>query len=194
MPRNSVKKINKSTTSKYLGTYPQKFIEHCRKGKTTVEFVAEIGVDRDTFDRWCHTYKEMGNAKILGKELAEKWWVEQAQAYLTTYSSKDEGTTKFDTNLYKFIVGGRFGHGSKKKFKAPKFTDDIKKNYLLALNQIASGGTTQEDCELLMKIVATGMAIDEHLLMRDKIAEFERRLNEQEQSNFKSVEAFDDGA
>lgn len=87
-----------------------RFIEHCMHGGSIPEFCLEERISRKTFDRWCDTYPHMKEAKEMGKLLAEGWWLKQARLHLVTYSSKEEGSTKFDTNLYKHIVGGRFGH------------------------------------------------------------------------------------
>ena len=40
--------------------------------------------------------------------------MQQAQDHLVIHNDKDCGVTKFDSGLYKHIVGGRFGHTSDK--------------------------------------------------------------------------------
>jgi hypothetical protein len=114
----NVKTVNKKTTTQYNAKYPALFIEHCKQGKTTVEFCAEMGICRDTFDEWSSRYPDMGHAKKMGKLAAEAWYLEQARNNLVSY----EDSAQLDTTLYKFIVGGRFGHTSKRR---PKFEIDV---------------------------------------------------------------------
>ena len=106
------KKINPKTATKLEGDCHIRFLRHCAHGGSIPQFCRNEEIDRDTFDRWCKTYPHMAAAKAKGKLWAEGWWIEQAQQNLITHSSKETGTDKFDTNLYKFIVGGRFGHTS----------------------------------------------------------------------------------
>jgi len=109
-------KINTKTATKYQANTPELYIEHCRKGGSTAEFCRDMMVSDVTLGTWCKTYPAMAEAKKMGKRIAEGWWLEQARNHLVIHNDQDCGTTKFDTNLYKFIVSGRFGHTSDKAF------------------------------------------------------------------------------
>jgi hypothetical protein len=106
----NLKTVNEKTTTKYDAEAPERYLALCREGGSVPEFCRNEMICRRTLDAWCENYPEMKQAKELGKVIAEGWWIEQARNNLVTHSSKEYGTTKFDTNLYKFIAGGRFGH------------------------------------------------------------------------------------
>ena len=105
-------KINLHTATKYQGDMPVRYLNHCAKGGSTPEFLRDVSICRDTFLTWCETYPAMADAKKKGKALAEGWWIEKAREHLVIHNNPDEGTIKFDTSLYKFIMSGRFGHTS----------------------------------------------------------------------------------
>ncbi len=109
------KTVNPKTNTKFTGTTPQEFLDHCAMGGSVPEFCLHKMISRTTFDTWCDTYPQMKEAKKSGKILAEGWWLQKGRDHLVTHSSKESGTTRFDTNLYKFIMGGRFGHMGDKR-------------------------------------------------------------------------------
>jgi len=121
------KTVNKRTTTKYTGDMPSKLLAVCAEGGTPIEFCAQERIDKNTLNAWCENYPEMMQARTLGKVLAEAWWLKQAKDYLVTHGSKEFGTTKFDSNLYKFYVGGRFGHSGDKALR--DFIDEMNKRF-----------------------------------------------------------------
>jgi hypothetical protein len=112
------KKINPHTATKFSGQMVQDYLEHCRNGGSTPQFCREKRISTTTIDNWVKTYPDFAAAKKMAKEWAEGWWMDQAQKHLLTYRSKDEGSTHFDSKLYMFVVGGRFGHTSDKELRA----------------------------------------------------------------------------
>ena len=102
--------INRKTITKYSGRYPAMYIEHCMEGGSTPEFCNLVRVSYQTFDRWCKIYPAMRRAKEEGKKLAEGWWLSQGRQHLI----EDYQGPKLNTSLYKFVMGGRFGHTSDK--------------------------------------------------------------------------------
>lgn len=111
-----VKTVNEKTTTKYHGSYPEKYLEHCKNGGAIPQFCRKLMISRVTFDEWCSKYPEMMKAKVMGKIIAEGWWLDQAQQHLVITNTK-ESNTKFDTALYKHYMGGRFGYTSEKEFR-----------------------------------------------------------------------------
>lgn len=111
------KTVNKHTTTKFSAEMVIKFLELMREGGTIVEFCRQVKISRDTFDSWIEKYPTMASAKAMGKIWAEAWWLLQARDNLVTETEKHEDytvTRHFNTNLYKFIMGGRFSHSSDK--------------------------------------------------------------------------------
>lgn len=109
------KTVNKKTTTKYDGKIFERYLEHCYNGGSTPQFCRLEKISRDTFDRWIATYDTKGEVKKTAKLWAEGWWIQQAQNHLVIHNDKDAGNTKFDTALYKYMTGGRFGHTSDKE-------------------------------------------------------------------------------
>jgi DNA-binding transcriptional regulator YhcF (GntR family) len=102
------KKINPKTKTTFGTERIKRFIALCAQGGSIPEYCLQEMISRTTFDTWCNTYPEMMEAKILGKKIAEGWWVEQGRKHLI----EEHHGPKLNTNLYKFIMGGRFGHTS----------------------------------------------------------------------------------
>lgn len=119
------KTVNPHTATKYDGGMPNRYLDLCAKGGTSVEFCAQERIDRRTFEDYCAKYPDMARAKAMGKTLAEGWWIKQARDHLITETIKttdEDGNSissskKFDANLYKFYVGGRFGHSGDKTMR-----------------------------------------------------------------------------
>jgi hypothetical protein len=128
-----VQTINPLTNTKYDGGVPERFLEHCATGGSIPQFCRNERISRSTFDDWIERYN-LKDLKPTGKLWAEGWWMQQAQNNLVTETVKEIGedittvtTTKFDTSLYKFVAGGRFGHTSDKNLSD---SDRNKKNGL----------------------------------------------------------------
>ncbi len=181
MSETTRKKINKSTTSKYQTDYPAEYLKICSTGGGRVDFLAKIGICHNTFVTWCETYPEMEEARVKGKVLAEHWWREQARAHLVTYSSKEDGSTNFDSSLYKWTMGGRFGYSSKKKFKFPKLGDDVMKNYQAVLKEAEKGCYEASEVKTAVDIVATGVMIVQNQELVRKVEELQAQINAQQQ-------------
>ena len=135
--------INPKTTTKYNKDIIPDFLELCGKGGSVPEFCRLKMISRDAFDGWCDKYPAMAEAKRVGKIIAEGWWIEKARECLITYNNKDE-TTKFDTNLYKFIMGGRFGHTADKSLLEALKAIEKKQDAILAM---APTSATAEEAE-----------------------------------------------
>lgn len=136
-------KVNKTSNTKLEADCHIRFIAHCKQGGSIPEFCLEEDIDRKTFDRWCDTYPHMKEAKIKGKLLAEGWWLALARKHVTyTKHSK-----KIDSNLYKHIVGGRFGHTADKDAheRLDKIEQQMQKS---SMSQMTNSAIAEEaDCE-----------------------------------------------
>lgn len=107
-------KINSRTANKMDAGFVQRWLDHAHGGGSVPQFCRSERICKKTFYNRCTNYPHIMDAKETGKLWAEGWWLDQAQQYLVTYSSKEEGSTKFDTALYKWITSGRFGHNDDK--------------------------------------------------------------------------------
>lgn len=187
------KKINKSTTSKYQGSYPEEYMNLCAQGHGRIEFLAEKRICNNTFLQWCRTYPEMEMARIQGKVLAEACWRMRANEHLVTHSNKFDNVS-FDTSLYKFTMGGRFGYSSKKKFPLPTFTSNIMENYVNVMMTANEDRYDIQDIKAAVDIVMAGMAIVEHMEIRKELNDIKAMLGEQKQKVEGRSEQIDDGA
>lgn len=107
--------VNESTTTKYDGKVFDRLLEHFKNGGSTPEFCREEGICRNTLDNWLKKYDPHKRIKPMAKLWAEGWWMLQARQNLLTYSSKEEGSSRFDAKIYLHTVGGRFGQTSNKE-------------------------------------------------------------------------------
>ncbi len=187
-------KINPKTTTKYEGTYPGDYLEHCSKGGSTPEFCRLKFIGRETFDEWCKRYPEMMAAKRQGKILAEGWWIEQAKLHLVTYSSKDEGSTTFNTNLYKFIMAGRFKHTGERRLKIPKMIPgDYTHNLGVVQKMAACGRFTVSELAAAAKLVTDEILVDQQITMRQDIEELKISAASRQETEGRDSE-IEDGA
>ncbi len=113
----NLKTVNVKTMTKFDPGVFDRYLEHCSKGGSIPQFCRNEKIGRPTFDAWIEKYDTTKEIKARGKLWAEGWWMEQAQENLVIHNDKDAGTTKFDTNLYKYVTGGRFGHTSEKEIR-----------------------------------------------------------------------------
>lgn len=187
-------RINKSTTSKYQSSYCDDFINHCKEGGSIAEFCFKKNVSRKTFDTWSETYPDFNEARIRGKNIAEGWWLNQARIHLVTYSSKDEGSTNFDTSLYKHIVGGRFGHAAKRKFRFPQMGTDVLENYLRVIEEAQTNLYEAVEVKAAVDVVLAGMTIIEHVQIKKELDAIKAMIGEQKQKVEGRADEIDDGA
>lgn len=173
----NLKTINKKTTSAYCADYPKRFIEHSKQGKTTLEFCCEIGVIRETFDNWVEKYPELKEAKILGKQYAEQWWLDVGQRHLVV---EEEGE-KLETNLYKFIVAGRFGHRNKRKTKFEIDVTQLVSSLQNLASSCAKGDIDVDDFAKLSDGLVKAATLQQHEKMSRDIEEL-KRIAEKNQS------------
>lgn len=114
----NIKKVHEPKQSKYDGRVFDRYLEHCAKGGSIPQFCLKEKITRATFDAWIEKYDTKGVIKPTGKTWAEGWWMQQANDHLVTHNTRDSSgnaeTTTFNTNLYKFVTGGRFGHMGEK--------------------------------------------------------------------------------
>lgn len=113
-----LKTVQEPKQTKYDGKVFDRFLEHCATGGSIPQFCLKERISRVTFDTWIAKYDTKNIVKPMGKTLAEGWWMQQANNHLVTMSTRDAAgnavSTKFDTNLYKYVTGGRFGHHGEK--------------------------------------------------------------------------------
>jgi|SRR5271154_622657 len=69
----------------------------------------ELEISRTTLSDWRSRYPDFDEAIERGISASEAWWDRTAREYLVTYSSKDDGSTRFDTRLFIFIKACRYG-------------------------------------------------------------------------------------
>ena len=143
---NARKTINKKTATKLETDCHIRFLEHCHNGGSIPQFCRQERISRTTFDAWCEKYPHMRDAKACGKLWAEGWWMDQAKNHLIVHNEHECGTTKFDTNLYKFYMAGRFGHTSDKLLLEALERLEEKQNAILGMKP-TSQMAEEAECE-----------------------------------------------
>lgn len=144
--KGNLKSVNARTSTKYDGKAFERFLDHCWKGGSIPQFCRQEKISRTCFDSWIEKYDPKNEVKPKAKVWAEGWWLQEAQDHLTTISSKNY-SVKFDTNLYKFVVGGRFGHTADKDAheRLDKIEQQMQKS---AMSQMQNSAIAEEaECE-----------------------------------------------
>lgn len=139
------KKVNSHTANKMDSGFVERWLDHAHGGGSVPQFCRNERICRQTFYNRCQKYPHILDARALGKLWAEGWWLEQAQQHLVTYSSKDEGSTKFDTALYKWITAGRFGHSEDKEQK--EMLEELMRRTAHLANAPTSAIAEEAECE-----------------------------------------------
>lgn len=189
--------INPETNTKYEGTFPQEFIDHCSHGGSVPEFCLLKRVARTTFDRWCEVYPEMKEAKKAGKTLAEGWWLRQAKEHLIIENESWKGgslTTTFNTNLYKFIMAGRFKHTGERRLKIPKMIPGNYAHNLGVVQKMAmSGKFTVNELAAAAKLITDEILVDQQIYIKKEIEELKASAASRQEADGRDSE-IEDGA
>lgn len=135
----------------------------------------------------------MMEAKLKGKTLAEGWWLDQAQEHLIVESNKFYSKS-FDTNLYKFIMGGRFRHTGERRVRVPKMIPgDYAHNLGVVQKMAQSGRYTVTELAAAAKMVADEMIVDQQVTMRKEIEDLKQIATNRQEIEGRVDEA-EDGA
>jgi len=158
--------------------YCDKLIEHGKKGHSFAEFCADVGVHEETGRRW-RKHPEFMEAYKKFFAYSKAWWNQQAQCHLTTYIDAKEGGTKFDTNLFKFITGGRFGMSHQPDIDLPELeSGSLDQKHRAAMRALARGQLTPNQAAVISQMLKDAMDIDAHGDMKQRMEEIERRIAE----------------
>lgn len=136
----------------------------------------------------------MMEAKIRGKTLAEGWWLDQAQNNLIIENCRLGITTSFDTNLYKFIMGGRFRHTAERRVRVPNMIPGEYAHNLGVVQKMAmSGRYTVTELAAAAKMVADEMIVDQQVTMRKEIEDLKQIATARQEIDGR-LEEIEDGA
>lgn len=84
-------------------------IEHMSNGGSAAEFAATLDISTDTLQEWYKRHPEFSVAKKIAWTKSQAWWEKIARDYLITKSSREDGTTSFNTTAWIFTMKNRFG-------------------------------------------------------------------------------------
>ena len=170
------KRINPSTTSAFRGEYCQKLIEMGKKGDSICMFCAAVGISEHTFYEWVDKYPPFDKANKEAKAYAQAWWESFGQQYVVTQYDKSGGET-FNYNLYRLIVGGRFGLATSPKVRNKKLGKGSLADKAQAMMEMLGDGDLQtEQAKALSGVLKDIIAIEEHTDLKDKIAGMEAKM------------------
>ena len=91
----------------YRPEYDQRIIEVMREGASLVEFVAEIGVTRESAYEWARVHPSFSYAFTRARELCQAWWEKQGRENLSDEFHDGSGK-KFNDRLWNKNVSCRF--------------------------------------------------------------------------------------
>lgn len=91
----------------YRPEYDQRIIEVMSTGASLVEFVAQIGVTRETAYEWARVHSSFSYAFTRARELCQAWWERQGRTHLEDEFSDGAGK-KFNDRLWNKNMACRF--------------------------------------------------------------------------------------
>lgn len=166
------------TWNKFKPEYCEKLIEMGKQGKSRSQFCSAISICQDTFYGWLKMFKEFHQAYQLFKIHSRAWWEQQGQENLIQVYDAEGGGIKFDTSMWKFTVGGRFGMSSKKENDGLDLSKgNLQKQQKDALKALAQGEISQEQALAISQMILDAAKLEEHTEIKTKLDEIEARLN-----------------
>lgn len=174
--------INPKTTSLYKGSYCQLLIEMGKEGKSVTQFCSKVDICEETFYAWCNKYPDFMKAKVQQKVHSKAYWQAYGEGYVTTVVEEKGAGIKFDTNLYKFIVSGRFGMGYAKE-RDPTETEDfsqgtIKERYEKVMKAVAKQHISPEQATSYIDMIKSAIPIDTHDVLLNTIIALDGQVKE----------------
>lgn len=164
----NLKTVNKKTTTQYSSAYPALYIEHCKQGKSSAQFCRDVNICRETLNDWCNRYPEMGKARQLGKLFAEAWHLDLAHDHLISY----EDGPQLNTVLYKFLVGGRFGHSGRSKPRNVNLnTKDLCGSMQVLIQARQEGRVDSTDFAILADALLKAATLEQHEVLSKEVKE-----------------------
>lgn len=151
--------------SKYKESFCEELIELGRKGKTTLEAACHFGIMKSTLHDWRKKHEKFGEAYVLFKQLSEQWWLARAQENLV----EDPQGAKLNTGLYKFIVGGRFGHTAERRPTLDLSQGDIVKAMETVFQAIANKQVTKDEIGVYSNLLLASANIEQHQTLTKEV-------------------------
>lgn len=111
---NLKRRVVANTSSKFVTGMCDEFIEHCKQGKTDVEFYSSKQITRQTFYDWIKRHKVFAVAHELGKAYREAWYLAKGRENLEIVTTK-EYSKRLDTNLFRLMAGYIYGMSEHKE-------------------------------------------------------------------------------
>lgn len=166
-----LKTVNRKTITTFQADYSAKLRKHYMEGKATVQFCRDIGIGRRTFDDWVDKYPEFKKAKEDGRVFAEAAWLDKADCYVISHYEGEQ----LDTNLYKFIVAGRFGHRNKIKSKIPKLDPNrLMESMQILMSAWSEGKIDKEEYIALTDSLMKAATLQQHEVMAKDVEDLKK--------------------
>lgn len=165
--------------SSYELKYCDKIVEAGKKGHSFTQFCASIEVSKRVVIDWRTKYPEFEAAYQDFVMHARAYWEKLGQEYVITVQEENGAGEKFDTSLYKFITGGRFGMSHQPDIDIPELeTGTLDQKHRAAMRALARGQLTPNQASVISQMLKDAMDIDAHGDMKQRMEEIERRIAE----------------
>lgn len=167
----------------YKPEYCEKIIEMGKDGKSLAEFCSEVGICEDTSYHWAKRFPRFKEAKALWRTHSKAYWCKFGHDNVLSICviDKEDGTlttTRMDTNLYKFITGGRFGMSHQPDIHLPNLTKGaLSKRHQVALKALAEGKITPNQAATISTMLKNSIDIETYAELRAEIAKLESKIN-----------------
>lgn len=178
--KNPDKKIKTEPGNyKYISAYPNKLIKMGMEGKSIPDFCVAADICEPTYWRWVRTIPEFKKAHFKYKTFAKKYWMEFGAKNVVTYVGEKGEGEKFDTSLYKFITGGRFGMSNNPDIELLQLgVGSLQKQQRDAMKALANGHITMQQASAISSMLKEAIDIDTHVELKSKIEELERVIKD----------------
>jgi hypothetical protein len=169
---------NIPSQSGYKLEFCEMLIEHGKQGHSFAEFCSAISKSERAAYCWRAKYPEFHAAYEEFMAHSKAWWNQQAQLHLTTYFDSKEGGTRFDTNLFKFITGGRFNMSHQTSIDLPGIeSGSLDKRHRAALKALARGEITPNQAATISAMLKDAIDIETFATLEGKLEEIQKKVD-----------------
>lgn len=99
----------------YRPEYCDLLLDMMKEGATYYQVAAKIGVSYGTMLKWSKEQPEFGEAYAMGGDWARGYYDKKGNEHLVIEEEFRGTKVKFDTGLYKFMMGSRFNAHEQQK-------------------------------------------------------------------------------
>lgn len=162
------------TNSQFKEEYCEKLVNMGKKGKSVAEFCADVSKSERTFLFWRQMYPQFQTAYEHYITNAKAYWSKLGHANVINYFDP-KGGEQFDTNLFKFITGGRFGMSHNREIDDVELGDgDATSQHRRAIKSLLDNKLSPQQALAVSQMLLDSIKIEEYVRLTQRVAELEK--------------------